>query len=64
MNAKIDSKGLSQLQRNLSQLKVVSRLLGHELATQSSAKAITLSRDEVAEIQTTIDIFILSLIHI
>ncbi|MCB9905427.1 MAG: hypothetical protein H6831_13565 [Planctomycetes bacterium] len=46
------------LQRHLSNLKLVSRLLGHELHTQSSAKSITLSRDEVLEIQTTLDLFI------
>ena len=46
------------LQRQLSNLKLVSRLLGHELHTQSSAKSITLSRDEVMEIQTTLDLFI------
>lgn len=46
------------LQRHLSNLKLVSRLLGHELHTQSSTKSITLSRDEVLEIQTTLDLFI------
>jgi len=46
------------LQRHLSNLKLISRLLGHELHTQSSAKSITLSRDEVLEIQTTLDLFI------
>jgi len=46
------------LQRQLSNLKLVSRLLGHELHTQSSAKSITLSREEVTEIQTTLDLFI------
>ncbi len=46
------------LQRHLANLKLISRLLGHELHTQSSAKSITLSRDEVHEIQTTLDLFI------
>ncbi len=46
------------LQRQLANLKLVSRLLGHELHTQSSAKAINLSRDAVLEIQTTLDLFI------
>jgi hypothetical protein len=45
-------------QRHLSNLKLLSRLLGHELHSQSGAKAITLSRDEVEEMQTTIDLFI------
>lgn len=44
--------------RHLSSLKLVSRLLGHELHVQSSAKTISLSRDEVIEIQTTMDLFI------
>ena len=46
------------LARQLSSLKLVSRLLSHELHAQSNAKQITLSRDEVIEIQTTIDLFI------
>ncbi len=44
--------------RQLSNLKLVSRLLGHELHSQSSAKAISLSRESVVEIQTTLDLFI------
>ncbi len=46
------------LQRHLATLKLVSRLLGHELHAQSGAKAIALSREEVVEIQTTIDLYI------
>ncbi|MFT7678990.1 MAG: hypothetical protein ACI8QC_002989 [Planctomycetota bacterium] len=52
------SKTASSMQRHLSSLKVISRLLGHELHIQSTAKAITLSRDEMVEIQTTLDLFI------
>ncbi|MFT7670383.1 MAG: hypothetical protein ACI8X5_003091 [Planctomycetota bacterium] len=48
----------SALQRQLSNIKLVSRLLGHELHSQASAKTISLSRDAVVEIQTTLDIFI------
>jgi hypothetical protein len=44
--------------RQISSLKLVSRLLGHELHSQSSAKAITLSRESVLEIQNTLDLFI------
>lgn len=44
--------------RHLSNLKLVSRLLGHELHSQGAAKTINLSRDEVLEIQNTIDLFI------
>lgn len=46
------------LARHLSNLKLISRLLGHELHAQSGAKAITLSRDEVQEIQNTLDLYI------
>jgi len=52
------AKNLAQVQRSLAGLKIVSRLLSHELHAQSSAKAITLSRDEALEIQTVIDVFI------
>jgi hypothetical protein len=39
-------------------LKIVSRLLSHELHAQATNKSITLSRDEVLELQTCIDLFI------
>ena len=45
-------------QRHLSSLKLVSRLLGHELHAQGASKTITLSREEVVEIQSTLDLFI------
>ena len=48
----------SNLQRHLSPLKLVSRLLGHEMHAQGGAKAITLSREQVIEVQTAIDLFI------
>jgi hypothetical protein len=44
--------------RQLASLKVLSRLLGHELHSQANTKAVTLSREEVIEIQTTVDLFI------
>jgi len=44
--------------RQIANLKLISRLLGHELHVQGSAKTISLSRDEVLEIQTTLDLFI------
>ena len=53
-----NSQHTTVLQRHLASLKLVSRLLGHELHTQGGAKSITMSRDEVQEIQTAIDIFI------
>jgi hypothetical protein len=46
------------LQRHLSPLKLVSRLLGHELHAQANAKAISLTREQVLEIQSSIDLFI------
>ncbi|MDZ4772570.1 MAG: hypothetical protein SGI72_05490 [Planctomycetota bacterium] len=44
--------------RQLTILKILSRLLSHELHAQGSAKTIQLSRDEVLEIQTTLDLYI------
>lgn len=58
MDASNQNRTPSSLQRHLSNLKLVSRLLGHELHSQSNAKAISLSRDAVQEIQTTLDLFI------
>lgn len=46
------------LQRHVANLKLVSRLLGHELHAQGSGKTISLTREEVIEIQTSIDLFI------
>jgi len=46
------------LQRHLSPLKLVSRLLGHELHVQGNAKAVTLTREQVLELQSSIDLFI------
>lgn len=53
----MDSKQ-NPLHRQLAHLKVVSRLLGHELHSQGSSKSITLSREQVTEIQTSLDLFI------
>ncbi len=47
----------ARLQRQLSHLKIISRLLGHELHAQNAPR-LTLSREEVLEIQTSIDLFI------
>jgi hypothetical protein len=52
------SKAQAQTQRALASLKLVSRLLSHELHVQSASKALTFSRDEVVEIQTVLDIYI------
>ena len=44
-------------ERQLAHLKILSRLLGHELHAQTSPR-ITLSRDEVEEIQASLDMYI------
>jgi hypothetical protein len=46
------------LQRHLSPLKLVSRLLGHEMHVQGNAKAVAFTREQVLEIQSSIDLFI------
>jgi hypothetical protein len=58
MEALTPSKQSTQLQRQLATLKIVSRLLSHELHAQQNSKSVTLSRDEVVELQTCIDLFI------
>jgi len=58
MEAQGQAKYGAHLERQLSNLKLVSRLLTHELHSQGGAKTITLSREEVNEIRTTIDLFI------
>ncbi len=47
----------SRLERQITHLKIISRLLGHELHAQTSPR-LTLSREEVIEIQTSVDLFI------
>lgn len=47
----------SRIERTLAHLKILSRLLGHELHAQNAPR-LTLSRDEVVEIQTSIDLYI------
>lgn len=47
----------ARLERQLAHLKIISRLLGHELHAQNSPR-LTLSREEVVEIQTSIDLYI------
>ena len=48
----------SHLERHLAQLKLVSRLLGHELHSQGGSKAVALSREQVVEMQVALDLFI------
>jgi len=47
----------SRAERQLAHLKILSRLLGHELHAQTSPR-LTLSREEVLEIQTSLDLYI------
>lgn len=47
----------ARLERELAHLKIISRLLGHEMHAQNGQR-ILLSREEVQEIQTSIDLFI------
>lgn len=47
----------SRIERQLAHLKIVSRLLAHELHAQNAPR-VTLSRDQVLEIQTSIDLYI------
>ncbi len=58
MDIQSQSKSQNPIVRQLASLKIVSRLLGHELHAQPLAKTIQLSRDEVIEIHTTLDLFI------
>jgi hypothetical protein len=53
-----NSRGTNALARQLASLKLLSRLLGHELHAQGSSKSVTLSREEVSEMQVTLDLFI------
>jgi hypothetical protein len=52
------TKLASQIGRQLASLKILSRLLAHELHSQQGSKQLTLSRDEVLEIQTCLDLYI------
>lgn len=58
MDLQSPSKTQNPTVRQLASLKIVSRLLGHELHAQATSKTIQLSRDEVIEVQTTLDLFI------
>jgi len=58
MEALSQTKLTNQIGRQLASLKILSRLLAHEVHAQQSSKQVTLSRDEVLEIQTCLDLFI------
>ena len=58
MEAQSSNKHQNPIVRQLASLKLLSRLLGHELHAQGGSKTVTLSREEVIEIQATVDLFI------
>ena len=58
MDVQSPSKSQNPLVRQLASLKISSRLLGHELHAQGTAKMLQLSREEIIELQTTLDLFI------
>ena len=57
MESNTSNSFLGRIDRELSSLKLLSRLLSHQLHSQSGNR-IQLSRDEVEEIRTTLDLFI------
>jgi hypothetical protein len=58
METQSSTKHVNPVVRQLASLKLLSRLLGHELHAQGGSKSVTLTREEVSEIQTTVDLFI------
>jgi len=57
MDMSSKSASTARIDRELAHLKILSRLLGHEMHAQSGQR-ILLSRDSVEEIQTSLDLFI------
>jgi ribosome-binding factor A len=47
----------NRAERTLAHLKIISRLLGHELHAQNAPR-LTFSREEIVEVQTSIDLYI------
>jgi len=47
----------SRVERQLAHLKIISRLLSHELHAQTGPR-VMLSREELDEVRTSIDLFI------
>jgi len=44
--------------RQLAHLKILSRLLAHEVHAQGSSRTLTLSREEVTEVQTALELYV------
>ena len=57
MDRHTPSSSGSPTERHIANLKILSRLLSHELRAQSGPR-LTLSREEVGEIQICLDLFI------
>jgi hypothetical protein len=51
------SLGGSPIERHIANLKILSRLLSHEMRAQSGPR-LNLSREEVGEMQICLDLFI------
>ncbi len=54
----VSNRPQNPILRQLANLKILSRLLAHEVHSQSTSKTLTLSRDEVSEIQTALELYI------
>ena len=52
------SKPQNPILRQLANLKILSRLLAHEVHAQGTSKTVTLSRDEISEVQTSLELYI------
>ena len=63
MDIQTSNKPTNPIIRQLASLKILSRLLNHEVHAQGASKTIQLSREEVMEIQTTLDLFIEDLVR-
>jgi hypothetical protein len=63
MEALISNTAATHLEKHLSHLKIISRLLGHELHAQSGPR-LTLSREEITEVQTSLDLFIEEMVRV
>jgi len=57
MDRHTNSSSGSPTERHIANLKILSRLLSHELRAQTGPR-LTLSREEMAEIQVCLDLFI------
>jgi len=54
----LSTKPQNPILRQLASLKILSRLLAYEVHAQGTVKTVTLSRDEVGEMQTALELYI------